>query len=1150
MDVSQDEFEALASQPDFKPAARVIRSSKRPEPKPSMQGREEKDRSDVERLGQLAIGNIVERKRTKKKKRMGVPKPNRNGFPSYSRPVGSLVQRESSKSQDAPSTSTALSGMFPEEIEDSIAEVQSILSPQSIAFLKERGKKKLERTQPCNPNESKSGVKDNYEEDTELTPEKEQAEKERLAELLASIQTYEDLDEAVGHGPPSEKPTFQTACNLLRSSSRRQQLWAAKTVSEKLKLDVDKRIVEGGVPKEYPPLLPVSLRCLLDVPSSQWMLQALALDSMYSLLQLLCSSDYLYIDREDEWQSCFLDDTIEVPPVTYTSDKVKAISVEAKPVAYATESTTQTAESDGDAFYRDPLWTLVSRMRLLPVLARISPSKEALTAATGILYLLCQRARGVATAIAQQTKLLERWSDVPGAKLQVAKLKCILSRQSKVAASELSFSAADYAKCKGNYEKQKWLLILWRIRLRYALSIEELPTMLDLSLEHIELGPHRESLAAEFLSCFRACLNCFAPALASDDRASPSRTMDILDRAIPWFVSAQRSILSQLKLLFDGLDQGVSEGQERYVCCAFRFLVLCAEVSALTVASKRDNDEAAALTLNEPNAALCTDFIRALVCNVEWTNDWLPKLSNSQSKLARNESNNFLLSAALFDASLHLLTTLARVDNNISIDAQNITTRLHEVAVLLSDTHIFQATCRRAFARVTSSVIWCLSKMLPCASGNKSVTLALLSLLGKLHVGEESVAIRLLSCDGLLQYGHEAQEAPSPISTVLIRQLCLGKDSLNQLDHSFKLHGGLGVADDGQGPYALNSLLSITERNRSGSEKRDTHLLPLGDFWLWKLLAGKTVDETSDESFAVINNVLDLTQAIEFPIRKSDSTAGAFVYYLMNMCLQTEKLLSDSAVTKKAAALLEQYSFNSTNATAGFAKECSQHARAMQNHKVDKLLNVDTNGLADKWEKSWYDAVNTFLDDLCNVFLAFGAQYGFFGRCLRLFLSSYMPSRVRCFLLQRLRGSLHLLSVDGEVSRDMAHSIFHLLGEDMTDPWVVVESALSALSEVAQRQDSLFVQKWAVATIARNLGSSFIAQTDSSSTETRVAKLNTKQQSEILRLVRSYIKGSNESGFQDFWESEDIAENQEVINFHEDITMVKQSVTEKRQTGV
>ena len=171
------------------------------------------------------------------------------------------------------------------------------------------------------------------------------------------------------------------------------------------------------------------------------------------------------------FQQNFLDDAIPTPPldIAYPKMSVQPLSINgdsntANPPAYAAASSTTSAVNDGQAFQKDPMWTLLSRMKILPRLAFLLENHQALMpveaycSICGLLCMVGQRSPGAASAIVQHDifvrVLLKKMLDqiqqqveapsdsndnsiremIPYATMQ---LFCTLARQSKVAAEGL-----------------------------------------------------------------------------------------------------------------------------------------------------------------------------------------------------------------------------------------------------------------------------------------------------------------------------------------------------------------------------------------------------------------------------------------------------------------------------------------------------------------------------------------------------------------------------------------------------------------------------------------------------------------------------------------------------------------------------------------
>ena len=77
-------------------------------------------------------------------------------------------------------------------------------------------------------------------------------------------------------------------------------------------------------------------------------------------------------------------------------------------------SSSPSAVADGDGFRKDPMWTLLSKMKIIPRLAFILERQqhiedipaEAFTAICGIISMIGQRSPGAASAIVQHKTLI------------------------------------------------------------------------------------------------------------------------------------------------------------------------------------------------------------------------------------------------------------------------------------------------------------------------------------------------------------------------------------------------------------------------------------------------------------------------------------------------------------------------------------------------------------------------------------------------------------------------------------------------------------------------------------------------------------------------------------------------------------------------
>ena len=398
-----------------------------------------------------------------------IPNKMKTNYPNQDANIRNTAQQSNSHSQlqsivkansyNDDASNQILNQMSSEEINKEIQELKATLSPDVIDFLRQRGKKK-KGSKPNHPRidvtKSSSSNLENYTDEVStvdnLKKQQLQNEKEEIARILSSISTMEDLDQAVlqqqqhedqnehnsnilnndSNGTKSTQSSetdIETCTSLLRSTSSHQRLLAAKTISKYLKSDL-KEYVNSRYNKNcsntlnecqrsvsYPSLLPVALRCLLDLPSphKNIVLHGHVLQSLYSLILLHSSPENyfiydmqrttfsklsnqlpelvsrengiteffeLYIDNPSlVYQYFFLEDNIPTSPpaISYTSSSGSNNDENTKHVSnfltqsgiYATGTSVKAASLDGIAFYNDPMWTMLSRMKIIPCIANL-----------------------------------------------------------------------------------------------------------------------------------------------------------------------------------------------------------------------------------------------------------------------------------------------------------------------------------------------------------------------------------------------------------------------------------------------------------------------------------------------------------------------------------------------------------------------------------------------------------------------------------------------------------------------------------------------------------------------------------------------------------------------------------------------------------
>eukprot|EP00980_Cylindrotheca_fusiformis_P002840 scaffold672_cov126-Cylindrotheca_fusiformis.AAC.41 len=384
------------------------------------------------------------------------------------------------------------------------------------------------------------------------------------------------------------------------------------------------------------------------------------------------------------------------------------------------------------------------------------------------------------------------------------------------------------------------------------------------------------------------------------------------------------------------------------------------------------------------------------------------------------------------------------------------------------------------------------------------VRLLVFSLLGKLERGNESIAVVLFSQDLLfLPVGNPVQESllhSSPVSSMFLGELCGSERARKQLDHSFKLQHGFGITSAGFGPFALDSLLS--EADQAGPRSSGDLVLPLGQLWLWQSLSGfirmnhGAVESGTAEATDVVSTVLGVLLELEEGASGYSNCIplGSKLYYVMNVCLHPEDVLRDERVSETAEAVLERYCNQLQHSTlAHFSKACFQHTEPAkkQTTQGENELPVEENEkrLLEELLKSESQtnaslpagemrALEALLEDMVSAYRDFGAQYAFFTKCMRLFLSPLFPSSIRCQMLRELRGMLHLLTIPEEHETDALAGIVERFVSgglpendgssrepaDLSDAIVT-----SLLQERLSRGVDGFFLYYSVATLARGL---------------------------------------------------------------------------------
>ena len=970
------------------------------------------------------------------------------------------------------SADAILSQMSPHEIEGSIQEIQEALSPELLQFLKTRGQKKASaasaKLRPTLPLTTVATTCARSQSSQHTVPSVDESkEKERLSNILSSIRTYHDLDEAYERevGLPEReglegKSEWDQACTLLRSTSPRQTLWAARVVCRDLEQDIEQGKsfrIGSNFTWPYPTLLPVSLRCLLDANvthTNGLALHSFALRSMYAMLRLRAPVEHVVdvsgtqMSAHVVYQTVFMDDAVPTSPFGSLYPSIATTPMvsnkDGETVAYATSSSSTSAQQDGDAFSRDPMWTLLSKMRIVPLIAKLLNShydlpEEGLVAISGILAMLSIRSPGAASAISQHPSLFKsllKQTIMPPTDgteshflnatvmLPVMILLNTMARQSRVVASAipymdilpplLAIQADDLI------EVQRWALILWRKLLRYGIGISGISSLVALSIKPLSSSG---DLTPEYCSTFAASLDC-ARVFAGKSNETLTATLnpsdtDILASAVSWLTPSARQCASRVCVFGLGTDEPT------FLTLQASMLRLLSSFAAAWAHEGEDKSTQLAHMFENSNLIqnlivfLASDAITKIVLAV-------PMLSSSKNVSIEAAASCFLSELVTFVSTLESLEygiadpTFLHASSSLRnlIKSKLAECRSAGLGSAVDVTHGWIKQCHFVVAKFLLSEN-------EISDGDRALLrLFVINLIGRLDLGDEAKAAILLSNGSL--FDDDEGTSSAPISALFMRELCGSESARKQLDHSYKLHRGFGITVEGLGPFAMESLLSDADRGPVS----DCGLLPIGKMWAWQLLSGSlgvetTAGDVDEEVISIVKCFLSFLLHLDGDYERVGSCydsvpAGAKLYFLLNTFLYPESILSNQDLRTKANALLDKIL---PQLAPGFALElmsaCFDHSRLKRafiddptDAKDDKLLAV-LSGAPDASSKA-LRALQELSLDLCNAYVEHGAQYEEFTKGIRLLLRPQFPSKIRCEVLQRLREVSHLLTLETE----------------------------------------------------------------------------------------------------------------------------------------
>lgn len=1007
--------------------------------------------------------------------------------------------------------------------------------------------------------------------------------KEKTSELLSSVRTPDDMDrvynEALQLGLAAELPStsletipdvtnggnfvcdrmknLHIFTSLLRSTVPKQRLLGAKRVCEILEEDVTELVVKirehsysdsydkrESLREIYPQYLPVAIRCLLDESLATFqttggrILLCTIIRCIHSLL-ILFVHPYHVIRTSPEthgcddpfilYQTCYMSDVSHCPPGTelYPPTQIKPLDEVGDEIAacYRADSSAATAASDSKAFYNDPAWTLLSRMRILPCLSDVllCVSTESVTSEAtirsicGILAMLSVRSPGAASAIACHKGILpflisyclspEISSDEIGeelfktANVQPALiLLCTLARQSRdVAELEIPFQMIipelQAILCvEAESEIQCWTVILLRILMRYSVGIEHVETLISLAARR------DSSLVAHYLTLFATICDV-------------SKTDDRLAMSGSWLSSSVTKCITS----FQYVVKGGGKNNTRLASAQLRFIA-----SYISTAAPTKKSDYIPIVSNES----CSDVIKAALesemldnalaivlrvsFNATWDAcDYVPTLSLEDEAIGCAFVSSFMSFVEVLD-NLDLskeirmklvnkisasLENFAGMNNSTIASTGNTVHPARQSWLVESEFSVLNILCKDS-SRVVS--IWPL------------LSAFAYSLVGRLNMGHEQMAEFIFRQQYLFQVGHEIVQTDFSLQTLFLTELSIG-DRGKQLDHSANIYlmSDLNVCNNGP----LISLRCTADI--AGSPTNDVGIgrffLPLGGIWMWNVLSSTITSQEptvnqNDVSVDVVSHTLRLLLQLEMMTNASNYVSsihnGLKLYHATNVCLFPESVLSDDRVQSALDLLFQRFSgFNCSTLTDStlvndFIKACFGHSRMSKETKksiamgdvtgqtakklYDMLNDGQSSMMSDEYSKDELKALDDFVEDLCNAFIEYGGQYSTFTNFIRLSLRHDFPAKVTSTVLTKLHPALHLLTIDEE---DRDAQLYYLTqsisgglprqDSSRRDPSGVLDSfshSLRKRDKDLSRHDYAYLL--AIAYLSRNLASS------------------------------------------------------------------------------
>ncbi|KAL7551417.1 hypothetical protein ACHAWF_017654 [Thalassiosira exigua] len=869
---------------------------------------------------------------------------------------------------DGSASDAMLANMSLDEIREGLDEVKSILSEKSIDFLRKRGRVRLAKakqtessepvilpTEEDEPHEVSTMHAESRmlhssldtcktltnREEIQLEENRSKEEKEKMAQLLSSVRTREDMDtvfeEALKLGIAAEMPSSSLGTvpgqegmcermtnlhmftSLLRSTAPRQRLLGARGVCNVLEEDLRARSCSNyldereSMRKSYPPLLPVALRCLLDESIATFqtsggrLLLSIVLRCLHSLLSLFVHPYHVInvspstLSSDDPFvlfQTCFMNDISHIPPSTelYPPTQIKPVGEGA--ACYRAESSAATAETDSKAFYADPAWTLLSRMRILPCLSDVllclstdysmglGISASTTGSICGILAMVAARSSGAAGALSRHQGILPflishclspsigmmgKESDDsekkecaathaglfdPEAALPALILLCHLARQSRdIAELQMPFQTiipdlqailCGEAENDKELEVQIWSLVLLRILIKYGLAAEHVQSLIGILAPRVELMRPGNRLGAHCLIFFATICNASRTVQLIENsqgcQTLPTipETNNTLHMTGIWLSSSVRNCISSFQSVVIGND-------ESHMKLASAQLQLLASYMS-TAAPTKGASSIPILSNNSCfkviEATLVSDmFGSALDIALRSSFDSFWHICNGDREHSLEKE---AVACSFVSSFISLVKTACKEGLNPALNRKVIDKIIERLEKFSGRSCSSQASIRSSLHPSRQS--WFIESefsTLQFLCDNDDgvgdiqhlISPFALSIIGRLNIGHEAVAFFIFSQRKLFHVEDNGMKLScDSLPTLFLRELT-SEDRGLQLKQSTKLnliHDSCGESSSD----SLSSLRCAFDYSGGSNSSRDAKfILPLGGIWIWNVLS-------------------------------------------------------------------------------------------------------------------------------------------------------------------------------------------------------------------------------------------------------------------------------------------------------------------------